>query len=63
MQALLDVATLDRFRRMSPREAFDEARDAVFRMGGSTSEDFLEVYEALVDQGILSWDQIAEFEG
>jgi hypothetical protein len=63
MLGMFDAETLDRFRTMAPREAFGEARGAVYRMGGGTSDDFLEVYQALVDEGILTWEQIEEFEG
>ncbi len=63
MEALFDTETLDRFRGMSAREAFEEARNALARMGAATSEDYLEVYQALVDEGILSWEQIEAFEG
>ncbi len=63
MEALFDTETLDRFRGMSPREAFEEARTTVARFGAATSEDYVEVYQALVDEGILSWEQIEAFEG
>lgn len=62
MEALFDTETLDRFRDMPPRDVFVEARSSVYRMGAATSDDFLEVYQALVDEGILSWEQIEEFD-
>ncbi len=63
MAAVLDSETLDRLRTMSPRQAYDTARQAVYRSGAVSSEDFLDVYEQMVDEGILSWDQVGEFEG
>lgn len=62
MEALFDPETLDRFRDMPAREVFIEAKRSVYRLGSATSEDFLEVYQALVDEGILSWEQIEEFD-
>lgn len=62
MADLFDSKTLERLRSLSPREAFDEAKSAVYRLGGVTSDDFLDVFEELVDKGILSWEQIEEFE-
>jgi hypothetical protein len=61
MAAILDPDTLDRLRSLPPREAYTEAKDAVYRSGAVSSDDFLDVYEQLVDDGILTWDQIEEF--
>ena len=63
MAAVLDFETLDLLRTMSPRQAYDAARQAVYRSGAVSSEDVLDVYEQMVDEGILSWDQVGEFEG
>jgi hypothetical protein len=62
MDDLFDESTLERFRKMRPRAVYDEARDSVYRHGAVTSEEFLDVYEELVQKGILSWAQIEEFE-
>jgi hypothetical protein len=37
-------------------------KSSVYRTGGATSEDFLDAYEELVEAGILSWEQIEEYE-
>ena len=58
MPVVLDRETVEKLRRLSPREAFEEAKNAVYRSGANSSDDFLEMYEALVEQGVLSWDQI-----
>ena len=62
MSVEFDPATIARFRTMSAREAYESAREAVYRMGAHSSEDFLEVCQCLVDEGILNWDQLEEFE-
>jgi len=63
MAAVLDPETLDRLRTMTPRQAYEAARQAVYRSGAVSSEDFLDVYEQMIDEGILNWDQLGEFEG
>ena len=62
MAIAFDPETLARFRKLPPVKVFQEAKDAVYRSGGTSSHDFLDVYEELVNQGILSWDQIEEFD-
>ncbi len=62
MAAVFDPETLERLRTMTPRQAFATARESVFRSGPVSSEDFLDVYEQLVEEGILTWDQMEEFE-
>ena len=44
-----------------PAKAYREATDAVYRSGAASSADFLDVYEQLVENGILSWDEIESF--
>jgi hypothetical protein len=63
MGTILDPDTVERLRALKPKQAFQEARDAVYRAGGAGSDDFLDVCEQLVDAGILTWDQIEEFQG
>lgn len=58
--ATFDPETLERWRRAGPRATFEEAREALYRRGASSSEDFLEAFEELVDLGLLTW---AEVEG
>ncbi len=62
MAAVFDPETLERLRTMTPRQAFTVARESIFRSGAVSSEDFLDVFEQLVDEGILTWDQLEEFE-
>jgi len=61
MTAVLDPETLLRLRTLSPRRAFEEVRNAVYRSGAVSSDDFLDAYEELVLHGVLSWEQIEEF--
>ena len=63
MPVKFDPETLDRFRRMTPQEIYREVNLAVHQVpGGAGSEDFLDTLDSLVDEGILSWDQIQNFE-
>ena len=61
MSAILDRETLERLRALPPRDAFRDATDAVYRAGAVSSDDFLDVYEQMVDAGILSWEEIDRF--
>jgi len=62
MDDIFDESTLERFRGMKPRDVYAEARDAVYRLGSTTSAQFADVFEELVDKGVLTWGQIEEFE-
>lgn len=61
MASAFDPETLERFRTLSPRQAYDRAKYLVYRDGSTTSDDFLEAYGQLVEHGILTWEQIEEF--
>ena len=59
MPIKFDPDTLERFRRLTPNEICAEVTAAVHAVpGGAGSEDFLDALESLVDEGLLSWDQI-----
>lgn len=60
--AIFEPETLERLRGANPRDAWWEVKSSVYRTGGATSEDFLDAYEELVEAGILSWEQIEEYE-
>ena len=60
--AIFERVTIERLRKASPRDAFWEVKASIYRMGNSTSEDFLNAFEELVDAGVLTWEQIEEFE-
>jgi hypothetical protein len=62
MATALDQQTIERFRALSPRQVMEQAKDAVYRSGAVSSDDFMDIYEQLVDQGLLSWEQIDEFD-
>jgi len=63
MPIKFDPETLERFRTLTPQEIYTEVNEAVHRAPSATgSEDFLDALETLVDEGILSWDQIENFE-
>jgi len=59
--ALLDPETVERLRYAAPEDAYREIRKAVLASGGSSGE-FLDAFTELVDAGVLSWEQIEEFE-
>ena len=63
MASVFDPETLEAFRTLSPRQAYDRVKNIVYRSGARTSEDFREAYEELVEHGILTWEQLEEFEG
>lgn len=63
MPIKFDAETLERFRTMTPKEIYVEVTEAVCRAPGPRgSEDFLDALDVLVDQGILSWEQIENSE-
>jgi len=63
MPIKFDSETLERFRTMTPKEICAEVTQAVHRAPGPQgSEDFLDALDVLVDEGILSWDQIENSE-
>jgi hypothetical protein len=61
--ATFDPETLDRWRRLGPEVTYNEARRALYSLGASSSEDFLDAYEELVDRGLLSWEEIEQLGG
>ena len=63
MASVFDPETLDRIRMLPPRQAYEAVRDLVYQSGSRTSEDFRDAFEELVEHGILTWEQVEEFEG
>lgn len=57
-----DPETLERWQRLGPRVTYAEARASLFQKGTSSSEEFLDLWEDLVDRGLLTWDEIETFE-
>ena len=62
MALRLDEETIERLRSLGPEKAVFVARDAVFATEEAGSEDFLDLYEQLVEEGILSWDQVEQYD-
>jgi hypothetical protein len=59
----IDRETLESLRSLTPREAWEKVRRAIYQSpGGAASEDFQAALEQLVADGILSWDEIDKFE-
>ena len=63
MTARFDEKTIGRLRTMHPQDAFRAAKKAVYGDSEVGSEDFLDAYEQLVEHGILTWDQVEEYDG
>jgi len=63
MAKRIDDETIGRLRKMPPDQAFMAARNSVYSGREVGSEDFLAAYEQLVEHGILTWDQVDEFDG
>ena len=59
---IFDAETLERLSRETPRTAYDEVKTALYRSGPVSSDDFQSAFEELVDSGLLTWQQIEEFE-
>ena len=63
MPVKFDVKTLERFRTLTPQEIYREVTDAMHQVEGPKgSEDFVDALDSLVDEGILTWDQIQNFD-
>ena len=62
MRQIFDPETLERWRGLGPRETYEQAREALYRMGASSSEDFRDAFDELVEMGLLSWETIENFE-
>ena len=63
MAEILDPDTVTRLRTLTPRAAFEQVKEALYRMGGASSDEFAEVFEELVALGILTEEQLEEFSG
>ncbi len=58
-----DAETIARLRALGPRKAYREVRHAVYQIpGGTSSEDFQQAYETLVEHDVLTWEQIEQYE-
>lgn len=61
MGTVFDKETVEQYRSLSARDAFEQAKNAVYRAGAVSSDDFLDLFGQLVDEGILTWNQVEEF--
>ena len=62
MVARFDTDTIERFRSMPADEVLNRAKDAVYRCGPVSSEDFRDIYRQLVEEGILTWSEVEAFD-
>ena len=59
----MDEETLEELRRLAPRKAYESVRRAVLNNPwGASSEDLHAALEQVVAAGILSWEEVEEFE-
>ena len=63
MATVFDPDTLDELRALPPRAVYDRVREHLYRTGATGSDDFREAFEDLVEEGLLTWEQVEEFEG
>jgi hypothetical protein len=59
---IFDPDTLDRLSKKPPRKAFEEVKSAIYQSGPVSSEDFRSAFEELVNSGLLTWEQIDQYE-
>jgi hypothetical protein len=60
----LDPETLDRLRGLPAQLAYEEVKAAVYRApGGTGSWEIKEAVDLLVEEGILTWEEVEAFEG
>jgi len=62
MAIRFDRETIEKLRSMPPEAALEEARRAVYQSGSVGSEDFLDIYSLLVEEGVLTWNQVNAFD-
>lgn len=59
----MDEETLESLRRLDPRKAYESVRQAVLRNPwGASSEDLQAAFEQVVAAGILTWEDVENFE-
>lgn len=61
--ATFDPETLERWRGMEPKAIYLEVVESLHRTGATTSAEFLDAFEDLVDEGLLTWEGIEALEG
>jgi hypothetical protein len=58
---IFDPESVETLKGLPAREAFERVKDALYRMGGATSEEFAEAFEEMVELGILTPEELEEF--
>ena len=61
MKGILHPDEIEVLRRLPPRQAFERVKDALYRGGSVTSDEFLDAYEQMVEEGVLTPEQLEEF--
>jgi hypothetical protein len=63
MPEVIHPDEIEVLRSLPPREAFERVKDALYRRGSVSSDEFTDAYEQLVELGILTPEQLEEFLG
>jgi hypothetical protein len=61
MPEILDPEQVEILRGLPAREAFERVKEALYRSGGATSDEFLDAFEEMVALGILTQEQLEEY--
>ena len=60
----MDEQSLEQLRGLGPRRAYESVRRAVLQNPwGASSEDLHAALQQAVAAGILTWDEVEQFEG
>jgi hypothetical protein len=63
MPEIFDPEQIEILRGLPAREAFERVKDALYRNGGATSDEFLDAFDEMVALGILTPEQLEEYLG
>ena len=63
MPEVIHPDEIEVLRRLPPRDAFERVKNALYKGGSVTSDEFLEAYDQMVELGILTAEQLEEYLG
>ena len=61
MAEIFDPDSVRKLREMPPREAYQQVKDTLFRMGGVSSDEFAAIFDEMVERGILTGEELEAF--
>ena len=62
MPEIFDPESVEKLRGLPAREAFERVKDALYRNGGATSDEFAAAFDEMVALGILTAEELEELE-